>query len=238
MVEPLRRLAGGLCALALVGCGAGALWVEAWMTAASGTVIPEFGGELAPDRAKPAQALALPVVPVSMPGLRLSGPLAAVAAASCERRWIYQLVATPPEAGRELEECVSLRRHEVSVSPRSAGGWLDLARLLAAQDGLTARALAALRMSYLAAPHEGALAERRVLFALDVWGDLPPADRVPLVRDFALIVGTRDRIVNVIDRVVADPRAAAVVAEIADAVGPGTPEWFAAQLRRRRGGEP
>jgi hypothetical protein len=88
----------------------------------------------------------------------------------------------PAERSARLAEILATR-------PLSAIDWLALAGTRVATKAPWDRVVAALTMSYLTGPNEGAAMLQRGLFGVIEWDDLPAAARAQTIRDLA---GTLD----------------------------------------------
>lgn len=99
------------------------------------------------------------------------------------------LAAPRPGSARNRGAAIETRLKRVAAllaaRPLSARGWLSLAGLRLVAGAPYPRVLAALRLSWLTGPNDGALLWQRGTFALVQWDLLPAAARAHTVRDLA-----------------------------------------------------
>jgi hypothetical protein len=94
--------------------------------------------------------------------------------------------ANNPDDKAAIEQAVS----EIAEnSPTTDTVWLDLAEIRLARGASMESVLAAFHMSHLTGSHEGFTMERRAIFGLEHWTELPEADRHIVVRDVAATIG-------------------------------------------------
>ncbi len=85
----------------------------------------------------------------------------------------------------DLNQADQVLRGLLACSPFESNQWLSLASLDVKRNGIRDQAFGFLKLSYLTAPREGWIIERRLTFAVSVAAFLPDALKVQIQRDIS-----------------------------------------------------